>query len=69
MKKPTKTGRSSGKPELRSAALHALVRPSIKARAVAAANADRRSLASWLEIVVEDAADRALAAKSSKDPE
>jgi predicted HicB family RNase H-like nuclease len=47
MKKPALS------PELRSAALHAMVRPSVKALAVAMAQEDRRSLAQWLELAIE----------------
>lgn len=57
----SRTTRPGASRELRSAALHVMVKPSIKAKAVAAAAADRRSLASWLEIAVEAAADHALA--------
>jgi predicted HicB family RNase H-like nuclease len=47
--------------------LHAMVRPSVKALAASMAEADRRSLAQWLEVMIEDEATRR-AAKGSKKP-
>jgi predicted HicB family RNase H-like nuclease len=52
MKKP------SPEPELKSAPLHAKVRPSVKAMAETMAADDRRSLAQWLEIMIEEEAAR-----------
>jgi predicted HicB family RNase H-like nuclease len=45
MKKPSS--------EIRSAAMHVKVTPSVKAKAEAMAAADRRSLADWLSLLVE----------------
>jgi predicted HicB family RNase H-like nuclease len=45
-------------PELRTAPLHAKVRPSIKALAETMAAEDERSLAQWLELLIRAEADR-----------
>jgi predicted HicB family RNase H-like nuclease len=50
MKKPAE--------DIRSAAMHVKVRPAIKAQAEAMAADDRRSLAQWLELLIEAEADR-----------
>ena len=39
--------------EVRSAALHVKVRPGIKAEAERMAEEDRRSVANWLELMIE----------------
>jgi hypothetical protein len=45
-------------PELRTAALHAKVRPSVKSLAETMAQEDRRSLAQWLELMIEAESER-----------
>jgi predicted HicB family RNase H-like nuclease len=49
--------------ELRTAALHCKVRPSIKAEAERMATDDQRSLAQWLELMIEAEAARRASTK------
>lgn len=44
--------------DIRSAAMHVKVRPAVKAIAEAMAQEDRRSLAQWLELMIEAEAER-----------
>lgn len=48
--------------EIRSAALHVKVRPGIKGLAEQMAQEDKRSLAQWLELMIEAEAERRRAA-------
>jgi predicted HicB family RNase H-like nuclease len=50
MKKP--------KPELRTAALHVKVKPSVKSAADEMAADDRRSIADWVSLLIEAEAER-----------
>ena len=51
--------------EIRSAALHVKVRPGIKGLAEQMAQEDKRSLANWLELMIEAEAERRAAKSGS----